>query len=503
MSKITRDDFLNFKSELLNVDFISFNFSKLDKNEISELALYFDSFGFNSYKKNSQESFRQDVRVDFKNKFQLTFVVNIPYQREIVQLQLAGINSKRFYYLIKQGLIKLQELTQYDFNLSRLDIYYDRLNKRDDQIENLEFINLCFRQMQQYHPNKNLSVEKNKKGLLFKIGSRRSSKYYRVYNKNNNNILRFEFEIKIKIIKDLNYLLIKNQFNRFEELVSYNFFKESFQLFYSCNAFCHLDWLMARLRPYQNRIKLISNSSMFQSHYLEKILLEDFERKIDLITFFKFLVYAGRLPYKTGILGSTQYRFIKFRVSDFLNFNPQLRKNNYQLKKLIKFFNELQRNSLIHCFSDSYYRGLVTIPEIKLSKNRYNSWIAEIWIADELFNYLHPFIFQDLFNKKLKKDEFQVLFEIITSFSSESLRKELNIKDFMTNYTRSSSNQRKTQIKRYFIHYITVLHQQNKINSEILLLPSNKVCKIEDMEISHFLQTTTIILFENIDVAFE
>ena len=80
----------------------------------------------------------------------------------------------------------MEKLEQYNFTLSRLDIYYDRLAKLDDPIQNSKFLNLCFQQIQQYHPNKNLTVEKNKKGLVLKAGSRRSSKHYRVYTKKNN-----------------------------------------------------------------------------------------------------------------------------------------------------------------------------------------------------------------------------------------------------------------------------------------------------------------------------
>jgi DNA relaxase NicK len=53
-------------------------------------------------------------------------------------------------------------------------------------------INSCFEQFLDCHPQKNLIIEKIKKvGLIFKIGNRRSSKYYRLYTKDNG--LRFEF----------------------------------------------------------------------------------------------------------------------------------------------------------------------------------------------------------------------------------------------------------------------------------------------------------------------
>jgi len=92
-----------------------------------------------------------------------------------------------------------------------------------------------------------------------------------------------------------------------------------------------------------------------------------------------------------------------------------------------------------------------------------------------LLHYLHPFIFEDLFKNKLTKDQFQVLFEIIQVYSSEDLRKEFHFKQFLDTYTASYSNQRKTRIKKYFIQYLSILQEQQKINEQVLLLPSNQV----------------------------
>ena len=86
---------------------------------------------------------------------------------------------------------------------------------------------------------------------------------------------------------------------------------------------------------------------------------------------------------------------------------------------------------MIQYFTDNYYRGLVTVPKVKLYKNNEEALVVDIWLAEELFNYFHPFFFEDLFKKKLTKDQFQVLFEIIQVYSSENLRKEFHFKQFL------------------------------------------------------------------------
>jgi hypothetical protein len=93
--------------------------------------------------------------------------------------------------------------------------------------------------------------------------------------------------------------------------------------------------------------------------------------------------------------------------------------------KLKEFFNLLRKNLVIECFTDKFYRMLVTIPEAFVSKSEQNIWLAEVWIAEELFEYLYPFLFPDFFKEKLTIDQFQVLFEIVKIFSSNSTRIEM------------------------------------------------------------------------------
>ena len=47
---------------------------------------------------------------------------------------------------------------------------------------------------------------------------------------------------------------------------------------------------------------------------------------------------------------------------------------------------------------------LVTVPEVSVHKSEQNILMVEIWIAEDLFDYLHPFLFSDLFQQKLTKN---------------------------------------------------------------------------------------------------
>lgn len=74
--------------------------------------------------------------------------------------------------------------------------------------------------------------------------------------------------------------------------MSYQFFKQSFQLFDYSTQLSHLDWLMNRIRPYQYKNKLLTETSVINSHYIKQFSLKEFQDKSDLITFLQFLVYA-------------------------------------------------------------------------------------------------------------------------------------------------------------------------------------------------------------------
>ena len=145
----------------------------------------------------------------------------------------------------------------------------------------------------------------------------------------------------------------------------------------------------------------------------------------------------------------------------------------------------MKQNFVIESFSDQDYRMLVTIPEVFVYKSEQNILIVEIWIAEDLFDYLHPFLFYDLFRQKLNKHQFQVLFDIIQTYSSNDIIKEFNISQFLDNYTSVLSNQQKKQIQEYFIHYLKVLHQEGKLQDKVLDLSSNKVFQIPDLNTSH------------------
>lgn len=131
MNKINPEDFVLFQFESLNVDFIVFDLTNLDRNQILKLAYYFQTSG--SFLKNS----------------------------------CTKINSKV-----------------------------------DDR---------------------KAEVAKE----VSRVRKRSSSNYFRVYSKSNGKFIRFELELKKSAIKKFQPYFFLDQFEKWEKLLTYHFYKEA------------------------------------------------------------------------------------------------------------------------------------------------------------------------------------------------------------------------------------------------------------------------------------
>lgn len=222
-----------------------------------------------------------------------------------------------------------------------------------------------------------------------------------------------------------------------------------------------------------------------------------------MIRLFQLLAYLKSLDsYKIANLRS-KFRQYQFPVREFLYFaNPTTEVNQYQLGKTIDFFNSLEHNLVFKFLADKDYRMLVTIPEASATKVQ-NQWIAEVWVADEIFNYFEPFLFTDYFKQnKMTVDEFSVLFHIIQRFSVNNLRKDFDILRF---YPSKLNGTRKKKIKDLFLRYIKKLQQEGKIQEQVLFpLQSesnpNRLINISDLNAQHLVEP--FVIFEVLQVSF-
>ena len=476
---------LTFKDENITVDWIGFKFQNLDNFAQTKLAEYLFKIGFNSYQESGKlaKPIKESILVSSKNKFQVLFVHEAPYWKG-TSVYFSGASATFFYSLVKQTSINWEFFSS--AILGRFDLNYARKNKTDDKISVRQFCKNCQTKLMQ--TNKNISLEKNSKGLILKIGTRRSNNYSRIYQ--GKNFLKFEHEMKGKFIKTYHTLLIQNHFEEFEHKLSIHFltyFGKVLPLQYS-----YTDWLVIKLRPLRKQTFSLTGLKI---DYLRSGSFQNNTDSYKFCTLLQFLVYAQTLNYKIDSLGTTSYRLVQFRVQDFLKYT-KLSSNYYQLKKLIEFFDELQTNSLIKFFSNQKYRSLVTIPEVNLQKGKQNSWTVEVWIADELFYYAHPFLLPDLFQVKLTKLQLEVQVHVIRTFSSFDTQKIFYVEEFLQAYPSTLNNQQITSVKRYFIQLMEIFEEHQLIESSYQVILDDKLYHVDKLLTNNISQG--FIVFEKL-----
>ena len=103
----------------------------------------------------------------------------------------------------------------------------------------------------------------------------------------------------------------------------------------------------------------------------------------------------------------------------------------------------------------------------------------------------------------MTKYQFQVLFEIIQRYSFTDIRKEFHFQQLINSYSTSINGKTKIKIKEHFIEYLQALEKQQRIRSEVLILPSNETHNIHQITYRHLNQNKTIVAFELIDIRFK
>jgi hypothetical protein len=348
----------------------------------------------------------------------------------------------------------------------------------------------CHRKLKQ--TNKNVSFDKNSRGLILKIGSRRSNNYSRVYERKNS--LRFEHEMKRKFIEKYYFLLMENRLEEFEQKLSSHFLRYFGKLLPL--HFSYLDWLVTQLRPIRKQLSLPSG---LNSDYIQS---KDFYPSSDpkkFVMLLQFLTYAQQLDFKTDFLGDTPYRTFHFRIDHFLKFqNPTVKSTNYyKLKKVKLFFEELQNGTFLTSFSNTKFQRLVGVPKVNIFKSKkFKWWVAEIWLVEDLFHYKYPFLLPDLFRRKISKDEFDVTFEVLKTYSSVNIEKEFFIKEFLASYR--ISNQRITNIKRNFIKLVKVFEEHDLIEPNYKIIYEGYYHSVEESTIHNI--SEGFVLYEKLSI---
>jgi hypothetical protein len=499
---------LTFASENLVVDYLSLNIQGwVDPEPMAKY--FFKAFGFNStiVKRINGKWKPQVLKYDSRNQFQVSFR-QYEYDPESKsfwvgsQIHFSGKNAAYLYSCIKEDRFDWNLLELQRISLGRFDLHYFRQSEARDSNQEIEdFMEKSCQRIGSKSKRIQASWTRTQKGRLLRIGSRSSSNFYRVYQKEKEvtydvysevvDGLQFELELKNELVKSFQEFLFANQIEEFEDRLSQHFLKQSVK--YLVLNFCYTNWLVKLLRKIVQRPKF--NPSLV-TDYLGKSKLNSFTDKESLFRFLQFLSFIRSLTGVKQFVDDQIYYLIKFPVADFIRFLGENPKSSYQRKKVLDFLNSLQGfPPLVEQFSEVEFRSSVMFPLVKLRKEN-RSWILKIAIGEQLYSYTYPFVFSGSLVYFQTKYDLIVKFEIIQVLSTNSLEKKFPVENFINQFRKNN----RTQIKKLIINLLDELKNSKLIESRFnIVLKKGSPKRVENLTPLLITQSKDIYFYEIID----
>ena len=304
MKKIT------FKDANLVVDWISFHITGL--LDPDSIASYLVQFGFNS---NLKETSSEKFKVLFhnsQNQYQVVFVQSSQKFWTGFTVSFSGKNATYFYDLVKNQTI---DLATFDFsrtNFGRLDICYFRKTKSIDQEK---YLPSFFEQSKQKYLSdthtKYAKLDYNSKpwiGWILRLGNRKSSNYYRVYQKDLG--LQFELELKKSVLKPFQTFFFEERLQEFEERLAKYFYQQFYKVLVL--DFSYTDWLLTHLRQFKLFLRPEYQICLV-TDYLRNNTIDNFNQKESFFRLLQFFSFIRTIPnYSQISLGTQIYYIVQF-----------------------------------------------------------------------------------------------------------------------------------------------------------------------------------------------
>ena len=386
-------------------------------------------------------------------------------------LSFSGNQSIYFYKTIKGKGLDWEILDFDHTNLSRIDLYYDRKFKRGDEIENFDsFLEECRSQIEKVDKRKKVIIDK---GVL-RVGRRGSGNYFRVYRRPNGKDIRFELELTKSVVKNFEFYLFSNQFEKLEELLCVHFYKQAVTTFAMDS--CYTDWLRESFRKIRSTQ---TYENCLIATYLSTIPLETLEKQKFLYQLLQLLSYIRTLESSVNWISNENYRMISFRVSEFLEFLGKKKTNYYQIRKVVDFLKSLQRlPPVLEDFSTESFRSILIFPYLEVRKEK--SWKVELAIAEKVYFYRYPFYFPQDFLTYDDVYDLRAKIFFLLSFSTTELSKEFQIQEVFDQV--GISRQKMTRLRKSIVIIFEDARDLKLIEPRFtLLMKTNKTLEVDKL----------------------
>ena len=461
---------INFKSENLVVDWISFNIQGLPDPETiaSGLSKYFTphilidgepKMSYHGFKKNYKVSIRQYT--EFKSHWVGT------------QIIFSGKDAAHCYNLIKTKKIGWETLMmgRYTLSLGRIDLYFYRTNGSNDTIQLFDAFLVDSRtQIQNHTTTRHIRLQDFPDGKVLKVNRRNNSLHYRIYQKDQG--VRFELEFKHRQTKLVQNYLFNNQLDIFEDKLVLQFFKYSGQVLRL--DYQYTDWVIDFRRRY--RMVNSSNPVLLTSYLKNRRMSEEEEEKLfHLLQFLSFIKSLGLNSFKDcerlRVKKQNYYR-LKFPLSKFVQYTGIQISNQSGRKKLIGYFKQLHKlDPIVKEFSDGGFRSYVCFLYAECENPSTKAWVVEVFAAEELFWFPYPFKLPKSFLVSKQKNDLRLKVQFIKALAVNDQEKLLDLQEFFN--TINVSNKRLIGIKENIIQLLKELAEDRIIHNRLEILLKN------------------------------
>jgi len=195
-----KENKLNFESENLVVDYLTFNIESREPERLQKIADYFSkNFQCNSFLIDLKDPTKNRILSQKHKKYcKAEFRTNSIKDWPGAILSFSGNHAQFFYETIKTKQLDKDLFDLDSINRGRIDLCYDRKIKQSDSVQTLDlFLKNSCTKINSKVDNPKAEVVKG----VFRVGKRSSTNYFRVYPKSNGKFIRFELELKKSAIK--------------------------------------------------------------------------------------------------------------------------------------------------------------------------------------------------------------------------------------------------------------------------------------------------------------
>lgn len=462
--------YINFNSEDLVVDWMSFNLAGLtDLKLLAQRLLPY--FNVSVVTENQSQIYFSDCQ----NSYNVLLRQCSKTHWIGTQIIFSGKNGAYFYKLIKTQNFdwNILKFDDHFLSLSRVDLCFSRSNDLNHTSKLFDSFLVDSRsQIQNQTTTRHIKLQDFPDGKILKINRRNNSVHYRVYQKEEHT--RFEIEFKHRQTKLVQNFLFQNKLELFEDQLARKYFQYSERIL--CLDYPYTNWILNFQRKYQ----WDGVCQGLVTSYLEKQLTNDKEEEERLFHLFQFLSFIHSLGL-TAFKGCQKHRIkkqlyydLKFSLSEFIEFTGMKISKQSQRDKLIRYFKQLQKlDPIVKEFSDKSFQSYICFPYVGCQNSSGNSWTIEIFAAQELFCFKYPFQVPKSFLTSTQKNDLRLKFRFITAIAVPEREKVLNLDEFFNMI--NVPNKHLIKIKKNIIQLLNELVVNRIIKNKVeITLKSGK-----------------------------